>query len=95
MMFAKALTRPRKQNAPRPAWKVADAFRQFLRGRPCACEGRNPDCAGRIEAAHAPDKTTKGTATKAADRFCIPLSEVHATGSQHSLGWADVRGASS
>lgn len=90
-MLSRAATRPRRQNAPRPAWKAADAFRKWLRGRPCACEGRNPDCGGTMVAAHVdyagkgtPD--AKGTGTKAADRFCIPLSdECHKL--QHAKGW--------
>lgn len=83
--------KPRKQNSPRPAWKVADAFRQWLRGRPCACGGRNPDCGGQMQAAHV-DYAGKGTAdakgagTKAADRWCIPLS-ASCHDMQHRKGW--------
>lgn len=58
-------TRPRRKNAPRPAWKVAESYKQWLRGRPCAFEGGG-DCWGKIEAAHTPDPLSKGMSTKAA-----------------------------
>lgn len=83
--------RPRKRNAPRPAWKVATSFRQWLRGRECACAGRNDDCGGPIQAAHVDyaakgTPEAKGTGTKVADRWCIPLSsDCHAL--QHRKGW--------
>jgi hypothetical protein len=80
-------TRPRKRNAPRPAWKVQLAFHQWLRGRPCACGGRNPDCRGKIQAAHGPDPATKGIATKSDDRIAMPLSEGCHLGTQHRIGW--------
>lgn len=83
--------RPRKRNAPRPAWKVCKAFGQWLRGRPCACGGRNDDCGGDMEAAHVdyaakgtPD--AKGVASKVADRWQIPLSH-NCHRLQHSKGW--------
>lgn len=84
-------TGPRRKNAPRPAWKVCDAFRQWLRGRECACRGSNPHCGGTMMAAHVdyaakgtPD--AKGTGTKVADRWCIPLSALcHQL--QHDKGW--------
>lgn len=58
---------------------------------PCACNGRNPDCGGDIIAAHVdyagkgtPD--AKGTSSKVADKWNIPLSvKCHAL--QHSMGW--------
>lgn len=79
--------RPRKRNAPRPAWKVEKAFHQWLRGRPCFMEGS--DCEGRMEAAHTPDPGSKGMATKAADRNAIPLCAHH-----HRLhttkGWSAI-----
>jgi len=68
--------RPYKRNAPRPAWKVATAYLQWLRGRPCAFAG--PDCtAGKREAAHTPDPRSKGMGTKAADHNAIPLCAYH------------------
>lgn len=78
---------PRRKNAPRPAWKVEKAFHQFLRGRPCACKGRNPKCSGKMQAAHVPHKASKGTGTKAADRWAIPLSEHCHLHTQHQIGW--------
>lgn len=86
-MLRKAAIQPRRRNAPRPAWKVAEAFGQWLRGRPCACQGRNPDCSGKIQAAHVPHKASKGMATKAADRYQIPLSEECHLRAQHGKGW--------
>lgn len=83
--------RPRKRNAPRPAWKVGEAFRQWLRGRSCACGGRNGDCQGKIQAAHV-DYAAKGTpeakgmSSKVADRWSIPLS-AHCHMLQHTKGW--------
>ncbi len=81
-------TRPRKRNAPRPAWKVATAFHQWLRGRPCALVGQGP-CWGRMEAAHTPDPASKGIGTKAADFNAIPLCQGH-----HKLhtdkGWSAI-----
>jgi len=80
--------RPRKRNAPRPAWKVAKAFLQWLRGRPCMLAYRG-DCSGKIEAAHTPDPCSKGMSTKAADQNAIPLCVFH-----HHLhttkGWSAI-----
>lgn len=79
-------TRPRKRNAPRPAEKSAPGYLQWLRGRACACGGRNANCGGKMQAAHGPDKATKGMATKCRDSAAIPLSEnCHAE--QHRRGW--------
>ncbi len=84
-------TRPRRKNAPRPAWKVCAAFLQYLRGRSCACQGRNPHCGGKMVAAHVDyaakgTREAKGTATKVADRWAIPLSwNCHLL--QHNKGW--------
>ena len=85
-MLSRAATAPRKRNAPRPAWKVAEAFRKWLRGRPCACKGRNPDCYGVMVAAHVDHAGGKGTGTKVADRHCIPLT-VACHDLQHAKGW--------
>jgi len=68
-------TRPRKRNAPRPAWKVARSYLQWLRGRRCAFECA--ECAGPIEAAHTPDSQSKGIGTKAADCNAIPACVYH------------------
>lgn len=81
-----AMLRNRHKNAPRPAWKVADAFRQWLRGRPCACAGRNPDCGGQMRSAHVDYAGDKGVATKVSDRHCIPLSD-NCHRLQHAKGW--------
>ena len=84
-------TSPRHKNAPRPAWKVVTAYLQWLRGRKCACGGKIGNCFGPIQAAHVdyaakgtPD--AKGTGTKVADRWAIPLSAgCHLL--QHGKGW--------
>lgn len=79
---------PRKRNAPRPAWKVEKAYHQWLRGRPCAMEGKG-ECFGRLEAAHTPDPSSKGIGTKASDHNAIPLCQGH-----HKLhtdkGWSAI-----
>jgi hypothetical protein len=85
-MLARSAIRPRRQNAPRPAWKVAEGFKQWLRGRPCACAGKNDDCGGPIRSAHADYAGDKGMATKVSDRFCIPLSD-NCHRLQHAKGW--------
>jgi hypothetical protein len=81
-------TRPRKRNAPRPAWKVERAYRKWLLGRPCAVADLG-GCWGRMEAAHTPDPMSKGVGTKAADYNCIPLCAAH-----HKLhtdkGWSAI-----
>src|SRR5690606_9544285 len=77
-----------RKNAPRPAWKVAKAYHQWLRGRNCAVAQRG-DCWGRMEAAHTPDPASKGMGTKAADHNAIPLCQGH-----HKLhtekGWSAI-----
>ena len=79
-------TRPRKRNSAGDASKRAPGYLQWLRGRACACGGRNPDCGGRMQAAHGPDKATKGMGTKCRDSAAMPLSEnCHAL--QHRVGW--------
>lgn len=78
--------RPRNRNAPRPAEKSAPGFLQWLRGRPCACAGRNPECDGKMQAAHVPDPATKGIGTKSSDQYAIPLT-VSCHFLQHMVGW--------
>jgi hypothetical protein len=64
---------------------MAEAFKQWLRGRPCACGGHK-DCSGPIVAAHVDHAGGKGVGTKVADQHCIPLSDAcHRR--QHSVGW--------
>lgn len=77
---------PRKQNAPRPAWKVAKAFHQWLRGRPCAADGYGL-CDGVMQAAHVDHAGDKGMGTKVSDRFALPLCAGHHH-RQHLRGWA-------
>ena len=77
--------KPRRQNAPRPAWKVARSYPQWLRGRPCAADGYG-HCEGTMEAAHVDHGGDKGMGTKASDRFAIPLCSGHHR-RQHMRGW--------
>jgi hypothetical protein len=78
--------RPRRRNAPRPQEKSAPGYLQWLRGRECACGGFNPHCGGKMQAAHGPDKATKGVGTKCRDSAAMPLSELcHLL--QHQKGW--------
>ncbi len=80
-------TRPRKQNAPRPAWKVNAAYLQWLRGRPCAVA--DAFCEGKMEAAHTPDPMSKGMGTKASDHNAIPLCQFHHR-FHTSKGWSAI-----
>lgn len=80
-------TRPRKRNAPRPAWKVQAAYHQWLRGRSCFVD--DVECSGKIEAAHTPDPASKGMGTKAADHNAIPLCRAHHE--RHTVkGWSAI-----
>jgi hypothetical protein len=82
--------RPRKRNAPRPAWKVEKAYHQWLRGRPCAMAGKAFGlCGDGMEAAHTPDPMSKGASTKAADKNAIPLCRYHHQ--RHTdMGWSAI-----
>lgn len=90
-MLARSTLQRRHQNSPRPEWKVAEAFKKWVRGFRCACKGRNPHCGGPIRSAHVDyagkgTRDAKGTGTKASDRYCIPLSDLcHKL--QHDKGW--------
>ena len=85
-------TRPRNRNAGRPKEKSIVGYLQWLRGRSCACEGRNHDCGGgKIQAAHGPHKASKGVGTKVADRWAMPLS-VNCHMAQHRMGWPSFAG---
>lgn len=80
--------RPRKRNAPRPAWKVSKAYLQWLRGRECFRASLG-NCDGRMEAAHTPDPASKGMGTKAADFNAIPLCQRHHL--LHTMkGWSAI-----
>ena len=83
-MIKPSALRARKRNAPRPAWKVATAFLQWLRGRECAVS--NANCDGRMEAAHVDFMGAKGMGTKTEDRNAIPLCTFHHR-QQHTRGW--------
>lgn len=73
--------------AGRPAWKCAEEFKRWLRKLPCAKCGHAPgDEGNRIVSAHVDHAGDKGTATKVADKHCIPLcNDCHTT--QHAIGW--------
>lgn len=83
-MLARSAFKPRRRNSPRPAEKSAKGFLQWLRGRPCLCEGMA--CMGQMEAAHVDFAGGKGVGTKVADKFAIPLCSSHHM-RQHSWGW--------
>lgn len=78
-------TSSRHKNAPRPAWKANELYKQWLRGRPCYLDGhRNGGCGladpprrTPVEAAHVDHGGDKGMGSKASDRFCIPLCQRH------------------
>ena len=78
----------------RPAWKCAEEFKRWLRKLPCACQGVNSCCSGPIQAAHVdhagkrtPD--AKGTSSKVADRFCVPLSMGCHQHQTDVIGWSE------
>jgi hypothetical protein len=78
-------TAPRRSNAGRPAEKSTPGYLQWLRGRPCFLEGHRAGGCGLadiprrspVEAAHVDHGGDKGMATKASDRFAIPLCQRH------------------
>lgn len=78
----------RKQNAPRPAWKVQVAYLKWLRGWGCAFADLG-GCWGKIESAHTPDPASKGMGTKAADHNAIPACSGHHK-LQTDKGWSAV-----
>lgn len=90
----------RKQNAPRPAWKTAEAFHQWLRGRPCLLDGHRAGGCGYgdpprrtpIEAAHVDCAGGKGTGTKVADMFALPLCQRHHDEQHGKIGTFSQRG---
>ena len=72
--------------AGRPAWKVAEEYKRWLRKLPCAKCGAQPDVALRIVSAHVDHAGGKGVGTKVADQHCIPLCDsCHIQ--QHAAGW--------
>lgn len=93
-------TRPRKRNAPRPAWKVNEAYKQWLRGRTCYLTGHraggcglgDPPRNGPVEAAHVDHGGDKGLGTKASDHFCIPLCQRHHDEQHGKIGSFRQRG---
>lgn len=84
-MLRPSALKPRKQNAPRPAWKTAESYKQWLRGRRCHLDGHraggcgvgDPPRKSPVEAAHVDHGGDKGMQTKASDRFAIPLCQRH------------------
>lgn len=99
-MLSRSSLRNRHHNAPRPAWKVATAYLQWLRGRPCYLEGHraggcgwgDPPRKSYIEAAHVDHGGDKGLSTKASDRFCIPLCQRHHDEQSGKIGSFKNRG---
>lgn len=91
---------PRKKNAGRPAWKVADAYTQWLRGRPCYLAGHRAGGCGMgepprrkpVEAAHVDHGGDKGMGTRASDFYCIPLCQRHHDEQHGKIGAFSQRG---
>lgn len=80
--------RRRHKNAPRPEWKTARSYLQWLRGCECALADRG-GCKGKIEAAHTPDPNSKGMSTKAADCNAVPMCSHHHR--EHTnKGWSAI-----
>lgn len=77
-------TKPRHKNSPRLAEKSAPGFLKYVRGRNCLVA--NAGCSERVEAAHVDYAGGKGTGTKVADRYAVPLCSTHHN-RQHVLGW--------
>ncbi len=88
----------RRKNSPRPAWKVADAYHQWLRGRPCflankgGCGLGDPPRRTPVEAAHVDCAGGKGMGTKVADQFAIPLCQRHHDEQHGKIGAFSQRG---
>lgn len=84
-MLSRTALKPRKRNAPRPAEKSAKSYLAFLGKRPCFLNGHALGGCGWaefprksfVEAAHVPHKASKGTGTKSADCYAIPLCQMH------------------
>lgn len=79
-------TRRRHRNAGRPPEKDARQFLQWLRGRPCIFADSG-NCQGKIVPAHLDFAGGKGTATKVADRYCVPMCGLGHHARQHGIGW--------
>ena len=78
--------------AGRPAWKVADEYRRWLRKLPCArCETvgtiGNPIIAAHVDLAGKGARDAKGASSKVADRFCLPLCNDCHREQTEVLGW--------
>ena len=76
---------PRRKNSPRPAWRVAESYKQWLRGRNCAAD-HDGLCDGVMQAAHVDHAGGKGMGVQVADMHCIPLCAGHHA-RQHNRGW--------
>lgn len=90
--------RPRKRNAPRPAWKVTESYLQWLRGRPCYLAGHRAGGCGDqgrrspVESAHVNHGGGGGMGEKAADRHAIPLCQRHHDEQHGKIGAFSQRG---
>lgn len=93
-------TKPRKRNAPRPAAKSCEAFKAWIRKRPCFLEwtgecdtlGRKPVEAAHVDYAGKGTAAAKGMGTRAADFFCIPLCPYHHDEQHGKIGPFKERG---
>lgn len=84
----KVSSAPRRKNAGRPPEKDARQFLAWLRGRDCIFADSG-ECDGKIVAAHLDFAGGKGTGSKVADRYAVPIrggpNGHHAL--QHRIGW--------
>lgn len=89
---------PRKRNAPRPAWKVAESHLAWIRKRACYLAGHPAGgCGGMpgrkpIEPAHVDCAGGKGMGSKVADFYVIPLCARHHDEQHGKIGSFRQRG---
>ncbi len=92
-----AKLRNRNRNAPRPEWKMAPAYLEWLRKRPCYLDGRgcgwgDPPRRAPVEAAHVDCAGGKGMGTRVADAYAIPLCQRHHDEQHGKIGPFKTRG---
>ena len=97
-MLGPSAFKARKRNAPRPEWKVADAYLKWLRGRPCfladsrqgGCGLGDPPRRAPVEAAHI--NADQGMGTKSSDFHALPLCQRHHDEQHGKIGGFSSRG---
>jgi len=76
----------RRGTVGRPVEKDAPAFLRFVRKHPCILEDTG-ECRGKVRACHWDEAGDKGTSTKVADRFTLPMCDGHHHEQTEVLGW--------